>query len=552
MLLFAQHEFLDKATRFGQESACQAIYINKAREPLDVDGQSNPSRFVNLIGATVEDEEQAPSFRYQVSTEMDYNPSYVSTLAIIKRVPALDTLRPLDTQLHVLNLFGPASAESALASVGRAGATQSTTSSASPYETLHSLVHLAVAPYFEAYVNSKAGRKQLESGNSAKSKDADAKMGIPMTKRKFAELELSLLHLQQNVEIPDIHLVIHPVVQRAVERCHSENTRVTPEVIDQATLVDSSFLNKIQSEVNSWIKEIQNVTKLNRDVASGTASQEINFWLSMEKALEGIEDQLRSEPVVLTLDILKNAKRFHATVSFIADTGLKEAADVVYKYNQLMKDFPLNELLAATDLDKIQESLVLIFGHVNKKLKLSPYPIRRALPLVEAISRDLHDQLLRVLGSHRLMYMPYDAFERAMRSASAVFQVWDESIKEFTNVAREVTRKRNEKFLPIKINPAHAELQARVVYLRQFRKQHKQLAQMVAPGKGLAPISNGIESAMDGQVERSAGLANGLADFDMAEEVRAAYESVKTVDVLDTSAGKTHVHVRIARTDSMQ
>jgi len=41
-----------------------------------------------------------------------------------------------------------------------------------------------------------------------------------MTKKKFAELELSLLHLQQNVEIPETHLVIHPVIQRAVEQVH--------------------------------------------------------------------------------------------------------------------------------------------------------------------------------------------------------------------------------------------------------------------------------------------------------------------------------------------
>ena len=39
-----------------------------------------------------------------------------------------------------------------------------------------------------------------------------------MTKKKFAELELSLLHLQQNVEIPETHLIIHPVIQRAVEQ----------------------------------------------------------------------------------------------------------------------------------------------------------------------------------------------------------------------------------------------------------------------------------------------------------------------------------------------
>lgn len=46
----------------------------------------------------------------------------------------------------------------------------------------------------------------------------DLSPGIPMTKKKFAELELSLLHLQQNVEIPETHLVIHPVIQRAVEQ----------------------------------------------------------------------------------------------------------------------------------------------------------------------------------------------------------------------------------------------------------------------------------------------------------------------------------------------
>jgi hypothetical protein len=46
----------------------------------------------------------------------------------------------------------------------------------------------------------------------------------------------------------------------------------------------------------------------------------------------------------------------------------------VHKYNVLMKDFPLNELLAATDLAKVQESILLIFGHLSKKLKLSWVP----------------------------------------------------------------------------------------------------------------------------------------------------------------------------------
>lgn len=46
-------------------------------------------------------------------------------------------------------------------------------------------------------------------------------------------------------------------------------------------------------------------------------------------------------------------------------------------------DFPRNELLSAIDLDTIS---VFVF-----KLCLSPYPIRRALPLVKVISRDFND-----------------------------------------------------------------------------------------------------------------------------------------------------------------
>lgn len=157
----------------------------------------------------------------------------------------------------------------------------------------------------------------------------------------------------------------------------------------------------------------------------------------MENALESIEAQLKGEEVTLAMDVLKHAKRFHATVSFIADTGLKEAADLVHKHNILMKDFPLDELLAATDLEKIQEAVVLIFAHINKKLKISPYPIRRTLPLVEAISQDFNDQILRVLGGQRLMYTDHTKFEEVMSLASEMFTTWDENMKDFTNVARE-------------------------------------------------------------------------------------------------------------------
>jgi len=156
---------------------------------------------------------------------------------------------------------------------------------------------LAVAPYFDAFISAKGVNAEA---NATSKKHDDSKMGIPMAKKKIAELELSLLHLQQNVDIPDITLNIHPIVQRAVEKCKQEAKRVTVDVIDPQLLSDSSFLNKLQADVNGWIKEIQKVTKLSRDPASGTAIQEINFWLSMETALAGVDEQLKSDQICMS------------------------------------------------------------------------------------------------------------------------------------------------------------------------------------------------------------------------------------------------------------
>ena len=59
-----------------------------------------------------------------------------------------------------------------------------------------------------------------------------------------------------------------------------------------------------------------------------------------------------------------------------------------------MKDFPINDLISATELNKIRTAI--IFNHL-RKIRNTKYPIQRALRLVEAISRDVSSQLLKVL-----------------------------------------------------------------------------------------------------------------------------------------------------------
>lgn len=77
----------------------------------------------------------------------------------------------------------------------------------------------------------------------------------------MAELEMGLLHLQQNIDIPEISLPVHPTVAAVIKNCLDDGHK--PKVADFGDKVeDSTFLNQLQNGVNRWIKEIQKARKL--------------------------------------------------------------------------------------------------------------------------------------------------------------------------------------------------------------------------------------------------------------------------------------------------
>ena len=82
---------------------------------------------------------------------------------------------------------------------------------------------------------------------------------VPSVQKKISELEVSLLHLQQNIDIPDIQLAIHPEISALVQKAAEESRK--PRVEDFGNQVsDSNFLNQLQKDVSRWIKEIKKVT----------------------------------------------------------------------------------------------------------------------------------------------------------------------------------------------------------------------------------------------------------------------------------------------------
>eukprot|EP00731_Ephydatia_muelleri_P024350 Em0016g621a len=431
---------------------------------------------------------------YMVDLGLNYYQSArASGVAFLKRGAIVEAAKSIRIQLRVINV-----------------------SEDSPFETLHSYIKDAVTPLFNSYVQT-----------AKKSGEGDKL--VPSVQKKMNELEVSLLHLQQNIDIPDISLTINPDLQAIIQAAVGAGRRPTVEDFD-SVVGDSSFLNALQKDVAKWIKEIQKVTKLDRDASSGTALQEISFWLNLETALAKIQAKRDSAEVTLTLDVLKAGKRFHATLSFDSDTGLKEAQDKVADYVVLMKDFPVNELLAANSMESIQVAVSAIYNHL-KKLKNTQYPGNRAVQLIEAISRDLMGQLLKVLGTQKLMLVTYEEFDQVMSKAASVFATWDDEYDKFSNVLRDVAKRKREEGLKFtwRVNPAHKRLQDRITKMTDFRKQHEQLQAVIL--KVLRPMGSQSQSS-----QQSSGEAT-LETDDLASvrEVRLAYENVKVVDCLDLS-----------------
>ncbi|KAJ2129461.1 dynein heavy chain, partial [Coemansia sp. RSA 921] len=194
----ASAEGLGACQTFGTDSSVSALYV---------------SRDIGSDGTQV---------KFEVSFELAWKPTYAGSVAVIKRVPVIDTHEPVARQVQAMNLPGPASVSGNNEAFTAASAADADTehvggsSSVNPYEALHAFMRFAVSPYFNAYVSAKEKAEQQHDGPGGHRDDKDAQQGVPMAKKKLAELELSLLHLQQNVDIPETVLNIHPDIARTV------------------------------------------------------------------------------------------------------------------------------------------------------------------------------------------------------------------------------------------------------------------------------------------------------------------------------------------------
>eukprot|EP00392_Amoebophrya_sp_AT5.2_P009227 g9255.t1 len=247
----------------------------------------------------------------------------------------------------------------------------------------------------------------------------------------------------------------------------------------------------------------------------------------MEKALFHVRAQLQSPEVDFTLN----------------------AIDSVANYLLLLREFPIQDLLAATTFAHLQNAVRLIFAHMKKLKAATAYPLARAFQLAEAISRDLKAQILKILSTQRWMALEYAAFEEGTRESEKLFRVWDEEVRAFKEMVRDqVKRRGTSERPPHKIVCEHQALQDRVDDVRLFRRQHKKMEDVLAKIFPKAEARTELSDAFAVFVGSTSGAgaissrvppAGGGAATAPSGDAALVPTTTSVVDVLDTSAAGT-------------
>lgn len=350
-------------------------------------------------------------------------------------------------------------------------------------DQLRLLIGMGISPYFDLVANVKHSPLQENSQFNS----------IEIARKKFQELLLSLQHLQQKIQVPNLLLSVHPQIRSLLDHWKDDvGDDWQSIIVPDALLNDSLFLNETSNIVNGWLKQIQEITGLDHVSSDGeTIANEIHFWNSMESALISLKDQIDSVEVLMTLSILNKAKRFHTTLAFANDNAINDKLSQAILYNSILKDLPINELNSITvsnttvnakmymeTWDRIEVALNKLWNHIKKIKNLSLFPLTRLMDYIDVIlNYDIVNKLSFVLTSFLLMSLSMEWFiEYQMDPITKIISQTEFQLKSMINILRELVRKRADKFVSIKINTQKFdEFKDRLETIKLFRFKHESM-----------------------------------------------------------------------------
>jgi len=239
---------------------------------------------------------------------------------------------------------------------------------------------------------------------------------------KIRELDVALGQYRRSAfsQIPTVTLAVHPVLEKAVQGGKSTTDFEALGLAEK--LQDDEFLNQVQSGVSKWIEQIRKVTVLpsttpfpSLESSLAPDLEEVSFWTQLEAALQHIQAELQKPGVELTLNLLKAAKRFLATIALDNNSGLEAAIAHTSDVCHYLRNYP--SLETATDFDKMATTMNGVFDHLPKVRSSRYYDLERAAKLLEAFTFTLQKRMIAVLqeSASDVLWMDFGEYENKVR-----------------------------------------------------------------------------------------------------------------------------------------
>lgn len=330
---------------------------------------------------------------------------------------------------------------------------------------------------------------------------------------KIRELDVVLGQVRRSAlsQIPTVHLTTDPFLAKKAQEATEKKISLTnlDELGLTDKLQDDDFLNHIQASVSQWIVQIRKVTVLpattafpSVDSSNSADLEEVSFWLQLEVALQQIPQELARPDVELTLNVLKAAKRFLATIALDNNTGLESAASQTNDIAHFLRHYPVPALEAARDWDKISTAVNQIFDHLPKVRSSRYYDLERCAKLLEATTLTLRRRMVAVLETSSFLFMDYSEYETNVRfpSQDALVQ-FDDRYDQFTEFFLEQGRRRkpasgktaSEVLKAVTLY--HKSLQERLDMLHEFRVNHEKLRSVLKEVLGDGDVLSQVDAA---------------------------------------------------------
>ena len=386
-----------------------------------------------------------------------------------------------------------ATTEDAAAAAASAGSSSAAAAApTSVLQTLQLYTRECFLPTLQSVVaaNSSSGTSG-SSSNATTTNDSSSLDVLDAVVGKIRELDVALAASSRSARLPHVVLQVHERIGAAVAKKRGDKMD-WDELGLRDCLADDAFLNTVQAGVSQWIVQIRKITILPTTVmltdtdSAHAGPEEVAFWTQLASELQSIQQQLKEPGVEITLAMLRETKRFVATLALENNTGLEQAVAVTTDVTNFIKPYPLQQLQAARDFDKIVEAVNAIFDHLPKIRQSRYYSLERSAALLTATTVVLRESLLSVLQeqySTNLLFMDYKEYENKIRfPALDVFAQFDDKFAEWKDFFTDQARRRKipgmNRVLE-KVTLHHVSLKDRLEQIHEFRNQQERLREVV-------------------------------------------------------------------------